>query len=193
LTLAQLIERAKRQLAGRVPQDFPLREADVELMAAALNAFHEFALRCANDPAKRGLQSQEYSVSIGADGSGAHTSATGSITSAADIVTETIALGTVADADGNLLSYVPDFAAFRYQPPTTALALYSLKNGKLWTSAKDIDNDSRYTYYSGATVTVTACWSPSASTLSFLKTELEDELVSCVVDVFLRQAIPAKK
>lgn len=136
LSVEQFIETVKRQLTGRMPASFQLEAADREIYLASDIARHRLANEVARDTNRRHLLQQSYSITTTADSAGdmcgALLTATGSITSAADILPDSVPLGSVVDSQGNSYSYIPQWASFRYGTYPAVFGYYTLRAQKLY-------------------------------------------------------------
>lgn len=127
MTLAELVERAKRRLiAGQsVPREWA--ENELEIVSAIPTAAHAVARKVMNDDAKRSLLQQVYSVTLNGSGEGNLQTATGSITTlAGEILLDGVMVGSVHDNDGNRLVAVRHYYDF-IAPRTKVFPEYCLK------------------------------------------------------------------
>lgn len=130
-----LIETARRVLlANTPPSQIPQGNLEIDLAALKNTACQVLAAKIADDPDRFYLLQQDYSVALDGSGVGDILTATGSVTSAADIYADSIPKGNVQDAYNNSLVYMPLLFDF-YRPASTQFAYYTLQDRKIRTRA----------------------------------------------------------
>ena len=175
------LEMARRALllleaGGNNPNVWLNQEA--EAIAAIPYAMHQLTERASNDPMKRALLSQEYSVTL-SSGVGDPTTATGGITSAADMYVHSMEQWSVRDESSNVLQYVRNYNDLAGYLPTF-YGYFSLYAQRLYT--RQINTGS-LTSTTGP-LTVGAMFIPTvgASTTT-LPTELDDDAVRILAEI----------
>lgn len=185
MTADQLVEYVTRRLQAAAPtNEWPKNRLNIA--AAIPAAIHELAMEVMRDDARRSLLQQDYSVSLNGAGVGDLLAATGSVTSAAgEVLLGGVHLGSVRDADGNLLVNIPQYRDFQ-RPQPTIFAYYCLVDRKIYTRAINtpVLSPSDIVGVSGP-LTVTASFAPAS--VANVPTEIEDDLVARVVEVLLRK------
>lgn len=179
LTKKELALRAIIALDGMYPgQGWLLREAEAEL--AIDLGLRDFSEAMARDE-RRALLQQDYSVTL-SSGIGNPITATGSLTSAADVLFESIRWGAVVDADGNMLTHVEHYNDFRrFQQP--GYKYFTLHNQRIYVrSAASGDYTTDLGDVNGP-LTVTANFIATATTVP---AELTDEATRYVMNALLR-------
>ncbi len=132
LTRIEAIQRIILNItAGQPNHPLLVQEPEIDLLLDL--TVHEFATRFAKDIERRGQLSQNYSVTLDANGQGNLLTAVGSITAAADYLLEDIILSPVLDTSdlqsdgiGRELVYVPQFNEFRNMPTDAQFGWYGL-------------------------------------------------------------------
>ncbi|HYE59371.1 MAG TPA: hypothetical protein VD948_12740 [Rhodothermales bacterium] len=190
MTAAELTRRALLLLAaGNPSSDDPwlTGKAEAAVGTCVPYAMQELADEVSRDSHLRGLLQQDYSVTVSA-GIGNLLTATGSITSAADMLIDAVPLGQVKDAAGDYFEYVPhrrDFegylpAGLKYFTVTGTGRIYvrSAVSGVYSSDLGDVTSP----------LTVTASWTPAPATIASIPGELDELLVKKLVEVVLRKA-----
>lgn len=181
LVTNDIVLQAKRRLnattPGNIAEDF-----EIDIAAALPSALAALAIKVMLSDSKRGLLQQDYSVTLTA-GIGNLITATGSITSAADILMEGVYWGVVQDADGDLLQPLKNYSAF-LRPQPLIHSYYCLRGERIHTRSKDqqVNIPAEVTSVTGP-LTVTASFEPS--TCEVVPDELADELIECLVNLVL--------
>lgn len=184
ITLDELIERAKR-LAGAAASPDLWARAELNLAACVPIAIHECAEEVIGDPLMNSYLQQDYSVALNGSGVGSLLTATGSVTSAADMLLDSIVEGRVKDADGNVLVYYPHKDSF-YGPLSTLYGYYCLAGRSILTRAVGVQCNTEAEVQSAATpLTVTGTFAPSS--LTYWPDQLADELAKKLVTVAMRK------
>ena len=179
ITNKELARRALALLAGGDPNS-PWFYQEAEAGLAIPYAMHELAQEIAEDYLRRGLLQQDYSVTISA-GIGNPLTATGAITSAADILYETIPWGQVKDADNNRLVYGQHKTDFeRYLPP--GFKYFALINQRIYARSASTGTYETDLGDVSTPLTVTANFVP---TVSSVPVELEDDAVRTLARVLV--------
>ena len=184
ITLDELVERAKRLAGAGVSPDI-WAKAELDLAACVPIATHECAEDIMRDPAKNGYLQQDYSVAVNGSGVGTILTATGGVTSSADILVDSIPHGRVKDADGNVLVYYPHKDSF-YSPLPTIFGYYCLAGRSILTRAIAAQCTTEADVQPAATpLTVTATFVPSS--LTYWPDQLGDDLAKKLVTVVMRK------
>lgn len=184
ITKDEIIERAKRLAGAGLPVDV-WAKAEIDMAACMTIAVHELAEDVMRDDVKRGYLQQDYSVSLDSSGVGDILAATGSVTSAADMLQDGIQFGRVKDADGNVLVYIPNINYF-YAPQPTVYGYYCLAKRKILTRAINAACSSEAEVQSAATpLTITASYAPSD--LAYIPDQLGDDLAKKLFTVVSRK------
>lgn len=177
-----LIETARRVLlANTPPSQIPQPNLEVDLAAIKNTACQALAARIAKDPDRFYLLQQDYSVALDGAGVGDLLTATGSVTSAADLYVDSIHRGNVQDADNNALVYIPNLFDF-YRPAATAFAYYTLQDRKIRTRALNIAVNSALDVVGvNGPVVITANF--VTTNLTYWPDQLFDDLVATIVNI----------
>lgn len=175
MTALELTRRAIMLLAAGQPSPSFWLEHEAEISSLIPNAMEEVANKIANDPHKKALLMQNYTVTL-SSGDGSILASNGSITSAADVLFWSIPNGEVLDtATNKRLVFIPNKSEFEgYVYP--GLYYYTLANQRVYTRSGQSGNyhDSDKYDVTGP-LTVTANFIPSVTTLPEI---LEDDAVS---------------
>lgn len=138
----------------------------------------------------RGLLQQDYSVSL-SSGIGDVQNATGSVTSAADILFEAIPQGVVRDADGNRLNYIPNRQDFEgWLDP--AFKYYCLSDRVIYVRSATSNVYASDLGDINGPLTITASFVLKPSTIAYLPANLEDDIVKQMAEVLSRKLPVAK-
>lgn len=186
MTIAELIERAKRLAGAGSGSPDMWAKAEIDLAACVTLALHEMSAEVMRDEARRGLLQQVYSVTLDGSGVGDLLATTGSVTSAAgEILQDGVYLGAVVDADGNILQPLFHYADF-VRPQSTAFGYYCLANKKIHTRAVGAQVNTPFDVQGASSpLTVTASYAPAS--VANVPGELEDDLVKKLVTVVMRK------
>lgn len=188
ITNLELARRAIILLSTGAPSPVPWLDMEGEAGLAIPYAMHRIAESVAMDRERFAILTQAYSVTI-TSGIGNPLTATGGITSAADILWSSIPKSQVKDADGNRLVYVPyqmDFEGYLlpgfkyYTLIAERIYVRSAVTGDYTSDLGDVTSP----------VVITANFIP---TVSSLPVELEDEAVQTLAQVLVEKFAPATK
>lgn len=183
LTNQELIRRALAHLS--IGQQSPSVWLDSEDLAAPEieYAMHNLATKVWKDPRRKGLLSQDYSVTL-TNGVGTILTATGTITSEADILYESVADGKVRDtANDVLLAFIPQVAQFEGHLQL-GLYYYTLRNQRIYTRSATSGIYGNDQYDVIGPLTITAQYIP---TVSSIPVELEDEAVITLAELMAKK------
>lgn len=175
------LELARRALllleaGGNNPNVWLNQEA--EAIAAIPYAMHQMTERAGNDPMKRALLTQEYSVTL-TNGVGDPTAATGTVTSLADMWFHSMEQWSVRDEQSNILQYVRNYNDLAGYLPTF-YGYFSLYAQRIYT--RQINTGS-LTSTTGP-LTVGAMFIPTvAAASSTLPAEMDDDAVRTLAEV----------
>lgn len=185
MTAQELVDKARFLLAAGQP-DSAWLDVEVEAQLSIAQAMHDLGMMIAKDRWRFGLLQQDYSVPLnGSTGAGDLIAATGALTSAADMIWDSVPQGRVKDANDAALVYVPDVAEFEsYVLP--GFSYYTLYQQKIYTRT------STGTYATDKTgvispVTVTANFFPALTSAVTLPAQLEDEAVQSLIRVLVQK------
>lgn len=184
MTDLELTRRAITLLSAGMDKPAPWLDMEAEVSTAIPNALQQMATEISRHRDRRALLSQDYTINL-ASGKGPVLSATGSITSAADILWSSIPSGDVVDlATNQRLSYVPGLREFEgYQYP--GLFYYTLSNQSIFTrsglTGNYFDSDQ---YDVMGPLRVTAVWIPTAATVPVY---LESFAVETLAEVVMKK------
>jgi len=187
MTLADLIERAKRRLNAGAPQPHVWADHEIELAACVQDAMHELSMRVMLDNQHMPWLQQDYTITLNAVGESTNLlTATGSLTGqTAELILEGIQYGVVRDNDANILVYTPNYSDF-LRPQSTSFAYYTLKNRVIATRALGVAVSGPADIASVAgPLVVTANFTPK--NVTDVPLALEDDLVARLVEVVLRK------
>lgn len=183
ITLDELVERAKR-LAGAGVSPDTWAKAELDLAACVPIAVHECTNDVMGDPAKNSYLQQDYSVAVNGAGVGSLLTATGTVTSATDMLLDSVQHGRVKDADGNVLVYYPHKDSF-YGPLPTVYGYYCLAGRSILTRAVSVQCTTEADVQAPASpLTVTATFAPSS--LTYWPDQLADDLAKKLITVVTR-------
>lgn len=190
MTFDDLLLTAKYRLtAGNPGFDWQLHELDIA--PAVDSALQMLSTQVMLDDTSRGLLQQSYSVSLTA-GVGDLLAATGSVTGlSGEILMEGVQMGTVVDADGELVYPLKSLSAF-YKPQSQVFSYYYLApNGKIWTRSRQtqVNGPNDVSGVNGP-LTVVANYVPASVTA--VPAELENDLVEALCSVVLRKVNTAQ-
>lgn len=182
MTDLELTRRAIVLLSAGMDKPAPWLDMEAEVSTAIPNALQEMAIEVSKHRDRRALLSQDYTVNL-SSGVGAVLQATGSITSAADILWSSIPSGDIVDTSTNQrLTYVPGLREFEgYQYP--GLLYYTLSNQSIFTrsglTGNYFDSD-RYDVM--GPLRMTAVWIPTSATVpAYLETFAVETLARVVM------------
>lgn len=186
MTVAELIEYAKRRLAAGVPRTIPWDDEDLEIASAIPSASHELASEVMRD-GRRGWLQQQYSITLDGLGVGALLGVNGSVTSQPnEILIESIPLyGSVLDASGVTQVHIANYMDF-VSPQPVHFGYYTLRDKKIYTrlAGSQARNAAEVVSAAGP-LTVLASYAPA--NVSDWPKALEDDLVSKVVTIVTRK------
>ena len=196
ITNKELARRALALLAGGDPNS-PWFYQEAEAGLAIPYAMHRLGEETARNPQLRGLLQQDYSVTI-SSGVGNPLTATGSLTSAADVLYDSIVWGQVKDADNNRLIPVQNRMDFE-RPLQPGFKYYCLTGQRIYVrSAVSNVYESDLGDVTGP-LTITANFVPTVSALP-ANGQFDDDIVRILADILvlkfpdLKAAnIPARK
>lgn len=184
MTNLELTRRAITLLSVGMDKPAPWLDMEAEVSTSIPLALQQLALDVSQHRDRRGLLSQDYLINL-TSGQGAVLSATGSITSAADILWSSIPSGDIVDTSTNQrLTYVPGLREFEgYQYP--GLLYYTLSNQSIFTrsgvTGNYFDSD-RYDVQ--GPLRVTAVWIP---TVANLPVYFESLAIATLVEIVLKK------
>lgn len=182
-----VVLQSKRRLVAMFGAEWD--EKEIDLFATLPTALSMLARKVLENDAKRHLLQQDYTVTLTA-GVGNLLTATGSLTSSADIIADGVYWGVVQDADGNILQPIKNYASF-LRPQPLVFDYYCLKGERIHTRSKtqqvSVPSD-----VTGVTspLTITANFEPKVCTV--VPDELEDDLIECLMEAVVAK-LPAKK
>lgn len=186
MTLADLVERAKRRLTAGEAQPQTWADNEIELAACVNDALHELSGEVLMDTELRPWLQQHYNITLDATGVSTNLlSAAGSITGqSGEIILAGIQHGSLIDTDNNILSFIPHYSDF-LRPQATAYAYYTLRAQKIHTRALGVAVNGPADIQSvNGPLTLTASFSPK--NVTDVPLQLEDDLVNHLVKVVLR-------
>ncbi len=185
MTFPQLIEQAKR-LAGAGSGSPDLwADKEIDLAACKNIALAELAHEAMHDDARRHLLQQNYSVALDANGEGDIIAATGAVTSAADIIPESIYFGNVRDAENNVLVPLRHYSDF-LKPQLSAFGYYCLKGRKIATRAIGV-YVAKSEDVAPAPTPLTILANYSSTDLTYWPAEFDEDIVKKLVTVVMRK------
>lgn len=182
MTNTELTRRAITLIAAGMDKPSPWLDMEAEVSSAIPNALQQLAIEVGRHRDRRGLLTQDYLVNL-TEGTGALLTATGSITSLADILWSSVPSGDVFDTStGTRLTYIPGRAEFEgYVYP--GLQYYTLSNQLIFTRSGTTGNyfmSDRYDVM--GPLRVTAVWIPTAATVpAYLETFAVETLARVVI------------
>lgn len=183
LTNQELIRRALAHLS--IGQASPSVWLDSEDLAAPEieYAMHTLGARIWKDPTRKGLLSQDYTVTL-TSGVGTPLTVNGSISSAADILYESIPDGRVRDtASETNLAFIPQTGQFEGYLQS-GFYYYTLRNQRIYTRSATSGIYANDQYDVIGPLTITAQYIP---TVSSLPVELEDEAVMTLAELLAKK------
>lgn len=182
MTSQELAQRALLLLAaGNVSS--PWLAMELEALQAIVYAMEMLGQEIAEDPQKRQLLVQDYSVNL-AGGAGDLTTAAGSLTALPDIIWGTVPRGRVKDSNGTALFYVPETADFEgYVIPGPRY--YHIRQGRIYTRTSAGDYATDQFGIVESPLTVTANYFPSIGSEATLPAQLEEDAVKMLAQVLV--------
>lgn len=187
MTLADLLERAKRLASTAAPSPNLWDNAEIDLASNVLIAVQELGDEVTADFLRRTLLQQDYTVTLNSAGVGDPLAAVGSITGVAgEIIQESIRYGVVLDAENNILQPILHYSDF-LRPQPTVYGYYTLVDRKIYTRAINVPVTTPADITSApGPLTITASFVPTSVTN--VPSQLEDDLVKKLVAVSIRKA-----
>ena len=183
-----LVERAKRQLNAGQPEPRLWPSSEIDLAACVMQARDTLARQVMMDSSRRAWLQQTYTLALDGSGVGLLSAATAAI--AGEILLDGIRLGTVIDADGNVLQPILHYADF-LRPQSTVFGYYNLKDGAAYTRAINVQaNGPLEIVGANGPLSITANYVPTA--VDDWPPDLEADLVQTLVNIVAtKMAMPA--
>ena len=168
-------------------------DIEIDIAAQMQSALAALAKMTMANDAKRGLLQQDYTIALTA-GIGNLITATGAITTAADMLMDGVYWGVVIDADGDILQPLKNYSAF-LKPQPLIYSYYCLRGERIHTRSRfqQVNYPSDVTSVTGP-LTITANFEPA--TCEVVPNELGDDLIECLVNLVLTkmpETLAAKK